>query len=210
MIPDWRCCNTSLSAATQCCSDDSVPTASTFTDMSDLAATWHAVDRAVSKRVFSLLVQLGYPEAGRPAHPLTRGRWLVDTPTPLLASLLLYTVIVSLGCVVLTSRKRRQPSKQRKADPKWLQYGVQLHNIFLILLSLWMSTTSLYCAYKYNYRFFGQAVSTKEGDLGYVAYIFYVSKIYEFMDTVGHTVTPQYEPCHMRILRSITHQQTVS
>lgn len=156
--------------------------------MSGLAPAWHAVDQAVSRRVFSLLVQLGYPEAGRPAHPLTRGRWLVDTPTPLLASLLLYTVIVSVGCVTLNARKRRQPSKQVRADPKWLQYGVQLHNIFLVVLSLWMSTKALYCAYKYNYGFYGQAVSVKEADLGFVAYVFYVSKIYEFMDTVRCTL----------------------
>ena len=152
--------------------------------MSDLLSAWHQIDRAVSQRVFSALVKLGYPEAGKPAHPLTRGRWLVDTPTPLLASLLLYTIIVSVGCVVLNARKRRQPSKSSKPDPTWLRYAVQLHNIFLVVLSLWMSTKALYCAYKYNYKFYGQTVSTKEADLGYVMYIFYVSKIYEFMDTV--------------------------
>ena len=168
--------------------------------MSDLLSAWHQIDRAVSQRVFSALVKLGYPEAGKPAHPLTRGRWLVDTPTPLLASLLLYTIIVSVGCVVLNARKRRQPSKSSKPDPTWLRYAVQLHNIFLVVLSLWMSTKALYCAYKYNYKFYGQAVSTKEADLGYVMYIFYVSKIYEFMDTVRlvflHSHQPGVKHCH--------------
>lgn len=167
--------------------------------MAELLSAWHQVDGAVSKHVFSLLVKLGYPEAGRPAHPHTRGRWLVDTPTPLLASLLLYTIIVSVGCIVLNTRRRRQPTKQITADPTWLRYGVQLHNILLVVLSSWMSTKALYCAYKYNYSFYGQAVSLKETDLAHVMYIFYVSKIYEFMDTVSLPVLATHPTLAVRV-----------
>lgn len=159
--------------------------------MTSLSA-WHQLDSAVSTRVFQTLYALGYEEAGRPAHPLTRGKWLVDSPTPLLVALLTYHIIVVVGCLVLNSRKRNSPQRQRNPDPIWLRYGVQFHNVFLVLLSLWMSVTSLHCAFKYKYRFYGQAVSSKETDLGRVAYVFYVSKIYEFVDTVSLQIV---RPC---------------
>ena len=67
----------------------------------------------------------------------------------------------------------------------WLQALVQLHNVNLILLSSYMSASAVYNAWKYGYKVWGTGYSPAEVDMGRTVYIFYISKLYEFVDTVS-------------------------
>jgi len=149
-------------------------------NMDHLGQTWKSYDAAVSKFVFDGLSRMGYADIRKPASPLTRGKPLIDSPTPLVTLIIAYLTMVSCGFL---SQKLKGPKKQ-KADPLWLRILVQLHNVFLIGLSAYMSFTSAYCAWKHSYRFWGQGYSSSEKDMGWIIYVFFLSKIYEFMDTV--------------------------
>ena len=81
------------------------------------------------------------------------------------------------------TRNCAAPIEKRK-EPLWLRALVQLHNVNLILLSSFMSTSAAYNAWKLGYRFWGSGYSPAEVDMGRTVYIFYISKLYEFMDTV--------------------------
>jgi len=63
---------------------------------------------------------------------------------------------------------------------------VQAHNVVLILLSAGMASSAVYWARVHNYSFWGNAYSASERGMGLTIYVFYVSKFYEFLDTVGH------------------------
>ena len=65
-----------------------------------------------------------------------------------------------------------------------LRLLVQTHNLFLIALSSWMSVSACLQAWRLRYRFWGTAYSDAHGSMATVVYVFYVSKLYEFMDTV--------------------------
>ena len=65
-----------------------------------------------------------------------------------------------------------------------LRLLVQAHNLFLIALSSWMSVSACVQAWRLRYRFWGTAYSDAHGSMAIVVYVFYVSKLYEFMDTV--------------------------
>ena len=75
-------------------------------------------------------------------------------------------------------------STGKQKDPLWLQALVQLHNVILITLSAYMCGSAVYYAWLYDYNFWGTAYSPREVGMGRTVYIFYVSKLYEFMDTV--------------------------
>ena len=152
--------------------------------MDRIGHAWRSYDAVVSKYVFSMLSRMGYAEARRPASPLTRGRPLIDSPTPMITLAAAYLLIVILGTL---THKVKGPRKQ-KSDPLWLRVLVQVHNTFLVILSSYMSFNAAYCAWKYSYRFWGQGYSSTEKDMGWIIYVFFLSKIYEFMDTVSqHT-----------------------
>lgn len=149
--------------------------------MGRLGSIWHQYDATVSRVIFDGLSRMGYAEIRKPASPLTRGKPLIDSPTPLFTLVVAYLTIVSFGIIF---HKVKGPRKQ-KPDPLWLRTIVQLHNVFLIGLSSYMSFTSAYCAWKHSYRFWGQGYSPSEKDMGWVIYVFFLSKIYEFADTVS-------------------------
>lgn len=65
-----------------------------------------------------------------------------------------------------------------------LNAAVQAHNLALVLLSSWMSVSACAEAWRLGYRFWGTAYSDAEGGMATVVYVFYVSKLYEFVDTV--------------------------
>lgn len=75
---------------------------------------------------------------------------------------------------------------------------VQSHNLFLILLSSWMSASACLHAWRLRYRFWGNAYSDSEGSLATVVYVFYVSKLYEFMDTVRLVCMNEVKPDKFR------------
>lgn len=151
-------------------------------DMEQLEHVWHRYDAAVSSTVFNTLYRLGYNQAKQPASPSTRGLPFIDSPTLQVTFVLAYLLIVLLGYLKHTV----VPGKQ-KADPLWLKTLVQIHNVNLIVLSSYMSYTAASLAWKYSYRFWGQGYKSSERDMGHIIYVFYVSKLYEFVDTVRVT-----------------------
>ena len=60
---------------------------------------------------------------------------------------------------------------------------MNFHNVFLILLSLFMFGNSCYQAYVNKYNFWGQGYDVKEKNMAIGIYIFYISKLYEYFDT---------------------------
>jgi elongation of very long chain fatty acids protein 4 len=66
-----------------------------------------------------------------------------------------------------------------------LALSVQVHNVVLIVLSAGMAASSIYWARAHNYSFWGNAYRPSERAMGLTIYVFYVSKFYEFFDTVG-------------------------
>lgn len=156
--------------------------------MDQIQEAWHRYDAAVSGYVFDTLYRLGYDEAKGPASPSTRGLPLMDSPTPQVTFVLGYLLIVFIGY----TKHSIAPGRQ-KADPLWLKSLVQIHNVNLIVLSSYMSYTAAALAWKYSYRFWGQAYRPSERDMGQIIYIFYVSKLYEFVDTVSYA--PGYYKC---------------
>ena len=141
---------------------------------------WRTWDAVVSQGVFGTLQWLGIKEFGQPS-PLTRNLPFVASPTPLLTCVLGYLALVVISVAVL---KRRKAPIDDRPDPAWLKALVQLHNIFLIGLSLFMSISAAFNAWRYGYKFWGTNYSPKETAMGTTIYIFYLSKILEFMDTV--------------------------
>lgn len=159
--------------------------------MDQIQQYWHRYDAAVSHFVFDTLYRLGYDEAKRPASPSTRGLPFIDSPTLQVTFVLGYLLIVLLGY----AKHSLAPSRQR-ADPFWLKTLVQLHNVNLILLSLYMSYTAASLAWKYSYRFWGQGYRSSERDMGHIVYVFYVSKLYEFVDTVSNNYAGAFVLCN--------------
>jgi len=58
------------------------------------------------------------------------------------------------------------------------------HNIFLVVLSTFMFVGTVYQAVKNGYSLWGNMLNPDETGMAYMLYIFYLSKIYEFNDTV--------------------------
>lgn len=77
------------------------------------------------------------------------------------------------------------PACTCRPDPAWLQLLVRLHNVVLIALSAYMSATAALEAWRNSYNFWGNAYSPTQRGMARVVYIFYISKYYEFMDTVS-------------------------
>lgn len=46
-----------------------------------------------------------------------------------------------------------------------------------------MSSSAAYLAWKHKYNFWGQGYNPSEKDMGFVVYVFYLSKYVEFLDT---------------------------
>ncbi len=78
---------------------------------------------------------------------------------------------------------RAAPGAKRPAGLA-LRTAVQAHNLALVLLSSWMSVSACVQAWRLGYRFWGTAYSDAEGSMATVVYVFYVSKLYELVDTV--------------------------
>lgn len=137
---------------------------------------WVTWDVAVSKIVFGCARSLAWDI--EPVSPITAHLPAIQSPTPLITSLLIYLAVVAIGCGLSGRRVNATVT-----DPKWLKTFVILHNVFLILLSLYMCVGCVKEAYLSGYSFWGNAFNPSETRLAYYIYIFYLSKIYEFMDT---------------------------
>jgi len=95
-------------------------------------------------------------------------------PFHVLLITLAYLLIVFLGKQIMKGRQR--------IDPKYLSI---FHNAFLVLLSAYMWTTLWSEAYRQGYKVFGNAAVRDESGwtMAKFVWLFYVSKIWEFIDT---------------------------
>ena len=106
--------------------------------------------------------------------------WIaVASPTILLTSLMAYFIIVGTGVRVLKDK----PKDPTKKDPAWVRGLVIFHNVFLVALSLYMCGGCLLEAYKNGYSVWGNEYNPKETAMAHYIWVFYVSKMYEFLDT---------------------------
>lgn len=114
-----------------------------------------------------------------PLSPVTKDWVAVASPTILLTSLAAYLLIVGTGVRVL----RNKPKDPTKKDPAWVRYLVIFHNVFLVALSLYMCVGCIFEAYKNGYTVWGNKYNPKETAMAHYIWVFYVSKMYEFLDT---------------------------
>ena len=89
-----------------------------------------------------------------------------------------YVLFVSVAKLVVS-----QKSKGAK-DPQWLKNLVFLHNVFLVVLSAYMSGGIVNEVYKNGYSIWGSPYNEKETELARFILIFTLSKLYEYLDTV--------------------------
>ena len=101
------------------------------------------------------------------------------SPTLLLTSLFAYLAIV-FGSVRFLKNVPKDPTKK---DPFWIRSLVIFHNVFLVALSLYMCGGCLLEAYKNSYSIWGNEYKASETQMAHYIWVFYVSKIYEFLDT---------------------------
>jgi len=148
------------------------------------------------------------------ANAITGSLPLIASPTPMVTLVLGYLAIVAVGLTVLKLRGQRaqsaadprwlklcvqvHPALQSASDIVqhaagfWKPQSVaadisvhmQLHNVNLILLSAGMAASAVFWAVRNNYRFWGNAFKSSERGMGMTIYVFYLSKFYEFGDTV--------------------------
>eukprot|EP00227_Mantoniella_beaufortii_P012391 CAMPEP_0197605610 /NCGR_PEP_ID=MMETSP1326-20131121/43431_1 /TAXON_ID=1155430 /ORGANISM="Genus nov. species nov., Strain RCC2288" /LENGTH=293 /DNA_ID=CAMNT_0043173433 /DNA_START=72 /DNA_END=953 /DNA_ORIENTATION=+ len=142
-----------------------------------VVAAWGQWDSFVSTSTFAVLKALHME-----VHPISAvtAEWTaVASPTILLTSLLCYYAIVSGGCAYL----KTVPKDANAKDPFWMKSLVIFHNVFLVSLSLYMCVGCLYEAVRNNYTLWGNAYEPSQTALAHYIWVFYVSKIYEFVDT---------------------------
>lgn len=107
-------------------------------------------------------------------HPMVRG-WLMMNPVHCVVLVVAYLVIITVGMQVM---KGRNP-----ISPKIMKPVMMVHNLVLILLSLYMMVEVINQAMLNNYTLWCNPVRDSEIDMAKVLWLFYVSKFVEFIDT---------------------------
>lgn len=143
-------------------------------------ACWRQWDDLVSTAVTHGLQAVGFSDIQKPS-PVTAHRFFTRSPTPLVTVMAAYLIVVLVGLAV------RKPRASKKEDPWLLRVFLQAHNLFLISLSAYMFGGTVYQAVKNRYSFWGTGYKDSEVGMANVIYVFYVSKIYEYMDTVSNS-----------------------
>mmetsp|Transcript_20499 Transcript_20499/g.28300 ORF Transcript_20499/g.28300 Transcript_20499/m.28300 type:complete len:276 (-) Transcript_20499:59-886(-) len=94
-----------------------------------------------------------------------------------------FAVVISLAYIVVTYLLVQFMKNREALD---LFYFRVFHNAFLVLLSGYMTIGILYEAFINKYSFFCNNGTSPEADrpMAFLIWVFYVSKIYEFLDTV--------------------------
>lgn len=136
---------------------------------------WTVWDSKVSSSVFRLLDQLDWQV--HPVSSITREWPAVESPTILVSSILCYLLVICVG---------RQVQARPKAEPAGsaaLKTFIIIHNSCLIFLSAYMCYGCIREAYKGEYKLWGNSYNANETRLAKYLYIFFLSKIYEFLDT---------------------------
>lgn len=160
----------------------------------EVTRAWEALDAKVSDAVFAGLGKVGLPIKEWGQSPATAHLPFVASPTPLLVWIAVYLTVVLSG---LATGSLFSKPQEKKPDPFWLKAFVQMHNVFLIALSSYMFGGAIYEAYSNGYNFWGNAYNEKQTGMAFVIYVFYMSKWYEFFDTVsspGTSLSALYPP----------------
>eukprot|EP00803_Ostreobium_quekettii_P001052 evm.model.scf_822.9 EVM.evm.TU.scf_822.9 scf_822:45700-48701(+) len=151
---------------------------------SALADAWAAWDAMVSKSMTTLAEQMGFHEIRNPS-PLTSNLPFVSSPAPMVTAWIVYLLTVFMGLAFWRSGAgERLRAARGGKDPAWIRAVVQAHNLVLIALSAYMFATVVWQAWANGYAFWGTGYSDKEAGMARIIYIFFVSKIYEFFDTM--------------------------
>uniref|UniRef100_A0A7S2Z4X1 Very-long-chain 3-oxoacyl-CoA synthase n=2 Tax=Eukaryota TaxID=2759 RepID=A0A7S2Z4X1_9CHLO len=140
---------------------------------------WQEWDAAVEPLVFKGIEKVfGEDIRKYPSKALRQQPHWIQSPTVVVTSSLVYTVFVVLAKLFV----KQKPKGQK--DPALLKLLVLIHNVFLVVLSAYMSGGIVYQIYKNNYKIWGQAYNEKETELAQLILIFTLSKLYEYLDTV--------------------------
>ena len=146
---------------------------------------WGRWDALVDGCAKSALTRFGFVELAKTGS--VASNWpLVSSFTPLAASWLIYLTMVFGGLAFWRSEAGSLLKRRRfGTDPLWLRSIVQAHNLFLIGLSIYMCSTTSFQAWKNGYAFWGTGYRKSELGMARIIYIFFLSKIYEYLDTVS-------------------------
>eukprot|EP00884_Botryococcus_braunii_P013416 jgi/Botrbrau1/22075/Bobra.0206s0003.1 len=155
-----------------------LPLSSLFCGMNSVYALY---DYAVSTIVFKALVSFGFEEMGQPPSVITAELPLVKSPTPVITLIAAYLLIAVTGKLLLLYFGGGQHGQRISRSFRWF---ILVHNTVLVLLSSYMSSRAAYLAWKHNFRFWTQPYSPSQRDMGFIIYIFYLSKYFEFIDTL--------------------------
>ena len=160
--------------------------------LDQVASAWFQWDTLVSQYVRQTFERLRWADLLAPPSAPLADQYFVYSPTPVVTAIVIYLTIIGFSLVVKPSAP--QPGAK---DSTALKVCVQLHNAFLVILSCCMSGEVVRQALKNNYKFWGNQYDPNEVGMAWAIYIFYLSKIYEFFDTVRrpHLLSVWPEPC---------------
>lgn len=150
----------------------------------EIAAIWTAWDAACLHFTRALFVKLGFTELLLPPAEPVADLPFVASPAVLVTSILVYLLVIC-SSLILSAFSRTETKRDNVA----IRGFVQVHNVFLVSLSAYMFTGIIYQAIRNGYSFWGNEYNPSEKGMARMIYIFYVSKIYEFMDTVRIDLT---------------------
>lgn len=142
------------------------------------AEVWRAWDGLCTEGMRTSFVWLGFEELLSPPASTAKDLPFVASPAVLVTCILVYLAVVCVS--VVASKFRKQEVKR---DSFLLRTFVQLHNIFLVGLSLYMCIGIISEAVANGYSFWGNSFNPSEKRMAEMIHIFYVSKMYEFVDT---------------------------
>eukprot|EP00884_Botryococcus_braunii_P010907 jgi/Botrbrau1/19818/Bobra.0124s0059.2 len=140
---------------------------------------WQTYDSSVQNLVVKGLLAIGFKEIAEPPSVITGNLPFVKSPTPIVTAIMVYLAVTVTGKWMISARGEIRDKKMSRT----FFFFVQAHNLFLVLLSSFMSSSAAYLAWKHKYKFWGQAYNPAEKDMGIVIYVFYLSKYVEFLDT---------------------------
>ena len=136
---------------------------------------WGSWENVVSDATFFSLTWLGWNV--EPTSDVSKDWPGVSSPAILITSLIFYISVVAFGRVHL--KRGYSPG----GDSAWLRAFVILHNVLLIILSAYMCAGCITEAYRNDYTLWGNEYKPDQVKLAKLIYLFFISKIYEFVDT---------------------------
>ena len=167
--------------------------------MDAIRGAWHTWDANCAGAVRGGLATLGLTELLHEPSSVSAHFPFVRSPTPLVTAILAYLAVVAYGRLI----RRPQPPGS-KESAAW-RMAVQGHNLGLVALSSYMFLRIIYEARKNGYSLWGPAFNVKEVGMARVIYVFYMSKWWEFLDTVRAAAE---QHCLQRCRRTCAMQST--